>query len=261
MNAIFRFAHTCCVYVIVLVAAVSVAQASDSLRLTMEGQLLIDDFPIAPDPPLDEVLGLQVGDPVVLTFEFDSTIPPDGRLNLQKVEADIGVLNFQPERLMNVLVRALPTGNSGISFNVLFITFQESSQNHINLLPISALPLLIDFETGDIGADPNSFPADLSFADISVFQSGVLGLVEDENIGDVISSSNFLRIDLTNVTVTAIPDVLLGDVNCDGVVDLLDVVPFVAAIADGEFLEKADINQDGELNLLDVGPFVDLLSN
>ena len=260
MNVVFRFAQSCFVYVIVLVAAVSVAQASDSLRLTMEGQLLIDDIPIVPGPPLDEVLGLQVGDPVVLTFEFDSTIPPDGRLNLQKVEADIGVLNFQTERLMNVLVRALPTGNSGISFNVLFLDFQESSQNNINLVPITAIPLLIDFETVDIGADPNGFPADLSFADISAFSSGTLGLLEDDDIGVVISSSNILRIDLTNVTVTAIPDVVLGDVNCDGVVDLLDVAPFVAAIANGEFLAKADINQDGEVNLMDVDPFVDLLS-
>lgn len=53
---------------------------------------------------------------------------------------------------------------------------------------------------------------------------------------------------------------ILGDVNCDGAVDLLDVGPFVDLIADGSFSSKADINQDGELNLLDVGPFVELLA-
>ena len=51
-----------------------------------------------------------------------------------------------------------------------------------------------------------------------------------------------------------------GDVNCDGVVNLLDVAPFVAAIQSGDGSPKADINVDGAVNLLDVSPFVDLLS-
>ena len=51
-----------------------------------------------------------------------------------------------------------------------------------------------------------------------------------------------------------------GDVNGDGVVDLLDVTPFVAVLAGGDFNEAADINGDGMVDLLDVGPFVDLLS-
>ena len=53
---------------------------------------------------------------------------------------------------------------------------------------------------------------------------------------------------------------IVGDVNCDGVVDLLDVTPFVAAVVSGEFSAKADINSDGNVDLLDVQPFVDLLT-
>ncbi len=53
--------------------------------------------------------------------------------------------------------------------------------------------------------------------------------------------------------------VLVGDVNCDGVINLLDVAPFVELLSAGGFSKKADINQDGVLNLLDVGPFVALL--
>lgn len=53
---------------------------------------------------------------------------------------------------------------------------------------------------------------------------------------------------------------LLGDVNCDGNVDLLDVAPFVDAISTGNFLEKADVNTDGLVNLLDVAPFIDIIS-
>ena len=52
---------------------------------------------------------------------------------------------------------------------------------------------------------------------------------------------------------------IVGDVNCDGVVDLLDVGPFIDAIILGEFSVKADINADGSVNLKDVQPFVALL--
>ncbi len=52
----------------------------------------------------------------------------------------------------------------------------------------------------------------------------------------------------------------LGDVNLDGVVNLLDVAPFVELLSSGDFQAEADINQDGVVDLLDVQPFVDLLS-
>ena len=58
---------------------------------------------------------------------------------------------------------------------------------------------------------------------------------------------------------TEIEQVLLGDVNLDGVVNLLDVQPFVSLIATGGFQLEADINKDGFVNLLDVSPFVQLL--
>jgi len=54
-------------------------------------------------------------------------------------------------------------------------------------------------------------------------------------------------------------DVLLGDINCDGAVNLADVQPFVELVTAGGFLDKADINGDGAVNLGDVQPFVDLL--
>ena len=52
---------------------------------------------------------------------------------------------------------------------------------------------------------------------------------------------------------------MLGDVNQDGIVDLLDVSAFVAAIT-GAFVCEADVNQDDIVDLLDVAPFVDILT-
>ncbi len=54
-------------------------------------------------------------------------------------------------------------------------------------------------------------------------------------------------------------NVLPGDVNLDGVVNLLDVEPFVALLTSGEFQAEADINMDGVVNLQDIQPFVKLL--
>lgn len=55
-------------------------------------------------------------------------------------------------------------------------------------------------------------------------------------------------------------DPLLGDVNLDGDVSLLDVAPFVELIAGSQFQIEADINQDGAVNTLDVFGMVNLLS-
>ena len=58
---------------------------------------------------------------------------------------------------------------------------------------------------------------------------------------------------------TVSPD-LLGDVNCDGAVNLLDVQPFVDMLSQGGFSAKADTNFDAKVDLLDVSGFVKLLS-
>ena len=57
-----------------------------------------------------------------------------------------------------------------------------------------------------------------------------------------------------------IDNVLLGDLNLDGVVDLLDVQPMVQVICCGSFQAEGDINCDGVVDLLDVDPFVQILT-
>ncbi len=53
---------------------------------------------------------------------------------------------------------------------------------------------------------------------------------------------------------------ILGDINFDCFVDLLDVAPFVELINSGKFDTSADINEDGVVDLLDIGPFAELLN-
>ena len=61
-------------------------------------------------------------------------------------------------------------------------------------------------------------------------------------------------------TIGCAAEILLGDVNLDGVVNLLDVDPFISVLSGAMFQAEADCNQDGVVNLLDVDPFVTILS-
>ncbi len=54
-------------------------------------------------------------------------------------------------------------------------------------------------------------------------------------------------------------ELILGDINGDGMVDLLDVAPFVELLVNGEFDPAADFDMNGVVDLLDVFPFVNLL--
>ena len=59
---------------------------------------------------------------------------------------------------------------------------------------------------------------------------------------------------------TVVPAVLLGDCNMDGVVDFLDIGPFIGFLTSDSYLEEADCNQDGFVSFLDIFPFINILS-
>ena len=56
------------------------------------------------------------------------------------------------------------------------------------------------------------------------------------------------------------PEILLGDVNTDGVVDFLDISPFIVVLSGGGFQAEADIDQNGVVDFLDISPFIQILS-
>ena len=80
-------------------------------------------------------------------------------------------------------------------------------------------------------------------------------------IDDIELTISYVGGDGNDIVLTAdSTDVLLGDVNLDGTVNLLDVGPFVELLGGGQYQPEGDINQDGVVNLLDVGPFVNILA-
>ena len=87
-------------------------------------------------------------------------------------------------------------------------------------------------------------------------QMQVRFIVSDIGAADVVEAG----IDAFSVQLVDCPDVLLGDINRDGSVNLLDVDGFVALLSTSQFQPEADINGDGAVNLLDVSLFVALLA-
>ena len=59
----------------------------------------------------------------------------------------------------------------------------------------------------------------------------------------------------------ATPAQLLGDVNLDGVIDFLDIPPFISLLTNDGFQLEADVNQDGAVNFVDIPPFIAILIN
>ena len=58
------------------------------------------------------------------------------------------------------------------------------------------------------------------------------------------------------------PDPLVGDVNCDGEVNIADVNAIISIILSGtSWVATADINADGEINIADINAVIDLILN
>ena len=148
--------------------------------------------------------------------------------------------------------------------------------------------LVIEIESQDalavgfdlLSSDPfgvGMFNYDLTVFDIegnSIFQTqlldlefeGFVGVISDgtTSIGEVevnnLGAAQLAGEIVDNIQVWVQSSVLLGDVNLDGQVTLLDVQPFVDRIINNEFQDEADTNQHGAVDLLDVNPFVVLLT-
>jgi len=67
---------------------------------------------------------------------------------------------------------------------------------------------------------------------------------------------SFIEID----SATVAPAFVVGDVSGDGVVNFLDITPFIAVLTTMDFQNEADINRDGMINFLDITPFIALLT-
>ena len=143
----------------------------------------------------------------------------------------------------NGLVQVLPeytTGSDGDSA-VIVLSGLDVTQSFVAIFTLGET-----IETDSILADPA--------VELSGLPMSTVALIEP---GGPIIFSNDANLDPMMLTIS-VPSTT-GDINGDGVVDLLDVAPFVELLTSGEFQAEGDINGDGQIDLLDVQPFVDLL--
>ena len=89
---------------------------------------------------------------------------------------------------------------------------------------------------------------------------GQTNLITGPNALGISNDGQVLNATFNTAQINVTPDVLLGDVNLDGKVNLLDIADFVDRISMNQYQAEADINQDELVNLLDVEPFVQILS-
>ena len=85
-------------------------------------------------------------------------------------------------------------------------------------------------------------------------------LTSGEYYGEINISSNSQSAETIPVSLLVVDDDLLGDVNEDGVLNVLDVVTLVNIILGGdEYILAGDMNQDGVLNVLDIVTLVNII--
>ena len=124
------------------------------------------------------------------------------------------------------------------------------------------------------GADPiTTYSVDMTSAGLTATDSGtnwntsgtgrIRFLFNDGPLGTVAPVSDNFQVAGLRVIgdVTGDPGVLLGDVDLSGVVDFLDIAPFIAVLSSNGSQAEADVNQDGTVDFLDINAFIEVLAN
>ena len=85
-------------------------------------------------------------------------------------------------------------------------------------------------------------------------------LTTGDYYGEITISSNSQSAVTIPVSLLVLDEGLLGDVNGDGVLNVLDVVSLVNIIlGDDDYILAGDMNQDGVLNVLDIVTLVNII--
>lgn len=113
----------------------------------------------------------------------------------------------------------------------------------------------------DAGYDSNADAFLLGKVQLTGLAAGKVNLIAGPNSLGISDLGQMLSPTFTRVNISTSAGVLLGDVNMDGLVNLLDVSSFVDRLATNTFQVEADCNEDGSVNLLDVAAFVDILGS
>ena len=214
-------------------------------------------------------LTMTVGDQIRVTAEMSFSGKAGGTdffsLGMAKNNEDTGANMPQVEGIANWSGTTLSFGgatdtgyDSGDTILVTMLFTREATLNSWTL--DTTLENLTDATTfsGTTAPvdDPGSTSPETLWEWLDTGDTGFFGMRMLDNPTETVAAMKTLLIEKNP---PGDGEVLKGDVNLDGVVNLLDVASFVELLSDNTFQAEADCNCDGVLNLLDVQPFVSLL--
>jgi len=141
--------------------------------------------------------------------------------------------------------------------NVVIIAVGQTniSNFNTNFCLNSNLPLVMDeFPELPIREEFSGLHKQVVIIDNSYNEIGRITL----NSGLNNSAKNYIR----NIIIENYPDqILLGDINEDGIINVLDVIQVVNLILSLEFNELADVNLDNNIDVLDIVLIVNIILN
>ena len=186
---------------------------------------------------------------IFLDYEYDSaSTPRDILINIEIFEvADVAASTVvQGASLLTITGLSMPVLGGGEDAAIVLdsaITLPENtgSEGYVLRITNGGHPGFEWRRTGGSGS---------VYASGQAYEDGV-----EKNGGE---RDWILALSETDISVTA--EILLGDVNLDGVVDFLDIPPFIAILSSGEFQAEADCDGSGSVDFLDISPFVAILS-
>jgi len=112
----------------------------------------------------------------------------------------------------------------------------------------------------DAGYDPDADGFLVGKVELTALVGGHVNLIAGPNDLGISNNGQLLNASFASVYVNVAPEILLGDVNLDTVVNLLDVDCFVDRVLNGVYQDEADCNDDDDVDLLDVTPFIQILA-
>ena len=182
---------------------------------------------------------ISVQDSGLLTWEI---VEENGQLSVQSIA---------PGQPGDFLTYAQPVSGS----QPLFLFEDTGGREFISIDPYALSTTPFDGETNYKGILGFVLPTELVNGDANHVDLASLFQGDGYYLNTNPTISNFV---LTGVV--AVADFLLGDVNQDGVVDFLDLNPFIGILSTASFLQEADCNQDGVVDFLDIAPFIAIQS-
>ena len=94
---------------------------------------------------------------------------------------------------------------------------------------------------------PNGNTFITSFGDNRVFEVDHEGIIEWEYIGEFINVHRAIKYDSNYFN-----PILMGDINNDGLINILDIVQVVILVLESDYESIVDLNYDGSLDVLDI---------